>query len=462
MNQKLYQYFLDSIKDPAWAVDLDCKYIYANQSYKDFHTIKEGLVGKNFFEVVSKDLAELYLKDVKYVIKNRTHLNFEEEYNNRIFECRSFPLLDENDNMIGVCGVLLDITDKKLMENKLLYLSYTDSLTEVYNRACFEEKLDKLKIKNKLPIGLIMGDVNGLKLVNDTFGHVEGDKLLVQIAQVLKAVCEKEASVFRWGGDEFVMLLPESDEKKCEKIIKAIKMECSRRKHNSIELSMSMGFSIIESFEQDIDDVLKAAEEKVYKHKLLEQKSIFSGAINSLQESLEAKSFETKEHTSRMTKLVRKLGKNMKLGSSELDELEIATRLHDIGKIGIREEILLKPEKLTKEEYDIIKTHTEKGYRIVMASSGLESVAKTVLTHHERWDGEGYPLGLKKEEIPLTARIISVVDAFDAMTNNRIYRNALSKEVALDEIERLSGKQFDPEIAEIFLEMMETEFNKES
>lgn len=461
MNQKLHQYFLNSIKDPAWAVDLNNKYIYVNKAYEDFHSIKESIVGKSFFEVVSNDLAELYCRDVDYVIKNKTFLNLEEEYNNRIFECRSFPLLDENDNIIGVCGVLLDITDKKIMEKKLLYLSYTDSLTEVYNRACFEEKLEKLKTRNRLPIGLIMGDVNGLKLVNDTFGHVEGDELLIQIAQVLKTVCEKEASVFRWGGDEFVVLVPDSDEKKCEKIINDIKTECSRKKHNSIELSMSMGFAVIKSFEQDIDDVLKAAEEKVYKHKLLEQKSIFSGAINSLQESLEAKSFETKEHTSRMTKLVRKLGENMNLGSSELDELEIATRLHDIGKIGIREEILLKPEKLTKEEYDIIKTHTEKGYRIVMASSGLESVAKTVLTHHERWDGEGYPLGLKKKEIPLTARIISVVDAFDAMTNNRIYRNALSKQVALDEIQKLRGKQFDPEIAEIFLEMMETELNKE-
>lgn len=461
MNQKLHQYFLNSIKDPAWAVDLDCKYVYVNQAYKDFHKIQECIVGKKFFEVVSKDLAELYLRDVEYVVSNKTHLNFEEEYDNKIFECRSFPLLDEMDNIIGVCGVLLDITDKKLMENKLLYLSYTDSLTEVYNRACFEEKLDKLKIKNMIPIGLIMGDVNGLKLINDTFGHIEGDELLIQIAQVLKTVCQKEASIFRWGGDEFVVLIPDSDEKKCEKIINDIKLECTKRKHNSIELSMAMGFAIIESFEQDVDDVIKAAEEKVYKHKLLEQKSIFSGAINSLQESLEAKSFETKAHTSRMTKLVRKLGENMKLGSSELDELEIATRLHDIGKIGIREEILLKPEKLTNEEYDIIKTHTEKGYRIVMASSGLESVAKTVLTHHERWDGEGYPLGLKKQEIPLTARIISVVDAFDAMTNNRIYRNALSKQVALDEIERLRGKQFDPEIAGIFLEMMETELNIE-
>ena len=215
-----------------------------------------------------------------------------------------------------------------------------------------------------------------------------------------------------------------------------------------------MGFSIIENIGDDIDDLLKQAEEKVYKHKLLEQKSIFSGAINSLQESLEAKSFETKEHTQRMTKLVKQLGAKMNLSSALLDELEIATRLHDIGKIGIREEILLKPSRLTNEEYDIIKTHTEKGYRIVMASSGLESVAKTVLTHHERWDGNGYPLGLSKKEIPLTARIISVVDAFDAMTNNRIYRNALTKEDALNEIKRQQGKQFDPEISDIFLEMI--------
>lgn len=144
----------------------------------------------------------------------------------------------------------------------------------------------------------------------------------------------------------------------------------------------------------------------------------------------------------------------MKLSIAQLDELEIATRLHDIGKIGIGEDVLLKPGKLTDQEYQIIKTHTEKGYRIVMASSGLDSVAKTVLTHHERWDGKGYPLGLKRKEIPLSSRIISVVDAYDAMTNNRIYKNAIKKEDAIKEIENSKGTQFDPAIATLFVQMM--------
>lgn len=454
MNQRIYQYFLDSIKDPVWAVDLDYKYIYANEMYKEFHSIENDIIGKKLEAIIPESLSKIYIKEIKYVVKHKVQMKFEEAFKGKFFECRIFPILDEKNRVKAIGGIVIDITGKKIMEDRLLYLSYTDSLTKVYNRASFEDKLNELKNKDAFPIGVIMGDVNGLKLVNDTFGHVEGDELLIQIANVLKKVCKKGSSIFRWGGDEFVILIPKSGDLACEKTIAAIKKESSKRKHNSIELSMSMGFSIIENIGDDIDNLLKQAEEKVYKHKLLEQKSIFSGAINSLQESLEAKSFETKEHTQRMTKLVKQLGAKMNLSSALLDELEIATRLHDIGKIGIREEILLKPSRLTNEEYDIIKTHTEKGYRIVMASSGLESVAKTVLTHHERWDGNGYPLGLSKKEIPLTARIISVVDAFDAMTNNRIYRNALTKEDALNEIRRQQGKQFDPEISDIFLEMI--------
>lgn len=454
MNNSIHQYFLDNITDPVWVVDLNYKYIYANENYKEFHSLNKNILGEKLSDIIPQTFAKTYIKEIKSVIKNKKQMNFEEEFEGRAFECRTFPILDKKNKIKAIGGIIVDITEKKFIEDKLSYLSYTDSLTKVYNRASFEAKISDLKLKNRFPIGIIMGDVNGLKLVNDTFGHIEGDKLLVEIAEVLKSICKKETNVFRWGGDEFIVLMPKADEAVCEKTISNIRRAFTKRKRNAIELSMSMGFSVMEDVSEDIDEILKTAEEKVYKHKLLEQKSIFSGAINSLQETLEAKSFETKAHTQRMTRLVRKLGENMNLPSAELDELEIATRLHDIGKIGIREEILLKPGKLTDEEYRIIKTHTEKGYRIVMASSGLESVAKTVLTHHERWDGNGYPLGLSKKDIPLTARIISVVDAFDAMTNNRIYRSALSKQSALEEIVSQKGKQFDPEIVDIFLDMI--------
>ena len=147
-----------------------------------------------------------------------------------------------------------------------------------------------------------------------------------------------------------------------------------------------------------------------------------------------------------------KIGKYLGLEMSRIDELKIAADLHDIGKIGISEEILLKPGKLTEDEYKIIKTHSEKGYRIIKASSELKEVAESVLYHHERLDGRGYPIGLKGEEIPLLSRIISVCDSYDVMTSDRVYKKAMSKEDAIEELKRCSGTQFDPSLVKVFIE----------
>jgi len=461
-DRNLLQNVIDAIPEIIFLKDLDGRYQFINKTCKNFH----GNMGVN--QVIGKLDSELnldkeesfklmeidkkVLEDKKPIIVE-SHIKFN---GNRMMikESLKSPLINKDGEAVGIVGIARDITGKKALEEKLKYLSYTDTLTGIYNRASFEDKIEEMKNAEKLPIGVIMGDVNGLKLVNDTFGHIEGDKLLISISKVLKKICGDHGPIFRWGGDEFIVLLPNSDENRCQEFVMKIEKECASKNKGLIELSMSMGLSVFRNPNDDIDKILKAAEEKVYKHKLLEQKSILSGAINSLQESLEAKSLETKEHTQRMTKLVRKLGKKMKLSISDLDELEISTRLHDIGKIGIGEDILLKPGKLTDSEFQIIKTHTEKGYRIVMASSGLDSVAKTVLTHHERWDGKGYPLGLKQKEIPLSARIISIVDAYDAMTNNRIYRDAIKKEDAIKEIDNSKGSQFDPSIANLFVDMM--------
>ena len=196
-----------------------------------------------------------------------------------------------------------------------------------------------------------------------------------------------------------------------------------------------------------------------YLKKLVENKSIKNSIINSIKKNLEEKSFESNEHTKRVLKYAEGIGKRLKLKMSEMDELIITAKLHDIGKIGIDEHILKKTSDLTKEEYEIVKTHSEKGYRIINASSDLDNVAKCVLSHHERWDGKGYPLGLKGEEIPLISRIISVVDAYDVMTNDRPYRKALKHESAMEELERCSGTQFDPAIVKEFKIFMKNEKN---
>lgn len=222
-------------------------------------------------------------------------------------------------------------------------------------------------------------------------------------------------------------------------------------------MSISLGSSIKKSLEEDIYNNLKEAEEKLYRQKFLQEKSVRSSIIFSLNQSLHEKNVETEHHTQRLVDYACRIGKVLGFTTSQLDDLELVTKLHDIGKIGISEDILLKPGKLTEEEFEIIKTHTEKGYRILQASGELSHIAKGVLAHHERYDGRGYPLGLSKEEIPLISRIVNVVDSYDAMVSDRGYNKAKSKIEAIEEIKRCSAKQFDPKIAEIFIDILENE-----
>lgn len=345
------------------------------------------------------------------------------------------------------------------MEERLRYLSEIDILTGLYNRHSFEEKIKELNYEKYLPLGIIMGDVNGLKLVNDTLGHLEGDNLLKSISEILKEICNPNAYVFRWGGDEFIILVPNCNELKSEKIITSITKECEQAQYKFMQLSIALGEGMKHSLKEDIYECIRKVEEKVYRQKLLEKKSIKSSIMQSLKKSLEEKNMETNEHTQRVTQYALAIGRKLKLKISDLDELALVGSLHDIGKIAVNEEVLLKPGKLTKEEFEIMKTHTEKGYRIINAFSELGNVAKCVLTHHEKWDGSGYPLGLAEKEIPLMARIINVADSYDVMTSDRIYKKAMGEYEAIKELKRCSGSQFDPKIVECFIEYIQ---NKEA
>lgn len=300
-----------------------------------------------------------------------------------------------------------------------------------------------------------MGDVNGLKLVNDSFGHLKGDEFLKSIAEILTEVCMNKGDVFRWGGDEFIILLPNTDEQRCEKIVHEIRDRCKEIKYNGyFELSIALGETVMTSTKDEAYKFITEVEERVYRQKLLEKNSVRSSMMLSLKEGLEAKNMETEEHTERVEIYARAIGKKLELKTSQMDELLLAARLHDIGKIAIDEDILLKPGKLTKEEFEVMKTHAEKGYRIINAASELVNVAKCVLAHHERWDGGGYPLGIAGEKIPLFSRIISVADSFDVMTQERVYKKAMTKEEAVKELLRCSGTQFDPYIVKIFIDYL--------
>lgn len=355
-------------------------------------------------------------------------------------------------------GIVRDITEQKKIEEKLKFLSFHDNLTGLYNRAYFEEELKRLGTGRQLPLSVIIGDINGLKLINDAFGHTEGDKLLVEVAKILNRCSRKEDIVARTGGDEFCILLPQTSSEVTQTILNRINKACKEYKRKTDKetyyTSISLGYATKSIESEPFESILKVAEEFMYKRKLLERKSIHSSIISSIKTTVFEKSHETEEHAERMIKLSKVLGKALSLTDEQLTELELLSTLHDIGKISIDDHILSKSGKLTDKEWSEMKKHSEVGYRIAQAAPEIKHIADYILCHHEHWDGSGYPQGLIGEAIPLLSRITAVLDAYDTMIHDRPYRKAMPKEAALAEIMKNAGTQFDPNIARIFAEAL--------
>lgn len=361
------------------------------------------------------------------------------------------PIKDSDGNVQGVILVFRDVTEEKRRQDEIYYMSYYDSLTGLYNRRFFEEEIKRIDTERNLPISIIMGDCNGLKLTNDTFGHSEGDKLLKKAAEAIKSACRADDIAARWGGDEFIILLPKTEKEEAEAMVKKIKSICSNMKIDSINVSISFGYDTKQSIGEDIFKILKSAEDYMYKHKVVESNSMRGNIINTILNTLHEKNPREEKHSKRVSELCRRIGAAMELPEIEINKLKVCGLLHDIGKIAIEEKVLNKTERLTDQEWNEIKRHPDIGYRILSSSSEMVELAQYILSHHERFDGTGYPRGLKQEEIPLLSRIIAVADSYDAMTNERTYKEALDKDAAIEELIHNKGTQFDPYVVDIFI-----------
>lgn len=422
-----------------------------------------NLLGYNRFEeILHSTCWEIYINPVnKSEFTEILYRQGRIENSERVICNRSGKKITVLENIVGVFdkqnkltyiqGYMLDISQRKEAEEAIRYLSYHDKLTGLYNRLYFEEKLLRLDHPIYLPLSVIVIDVNGLKLVNDVLGHFKGDELLIQVAAAIKNCCRKEDVACRWGGDEYMVLLPATKASTANQICDRIKTCCENVVIQGLQVSASLGVMTKEHNNQDINEVLRLAEEKMYRNKLLQHTSNRNVVIRSLEKSLQSRSDETELHTQRLIQAVVQMGQYLRLSQSDLDELVLLAALHDIGKIAIPDYILNKPSALTDGEWVIMKKHSESGYRIAQSSPEMASVADTILYHHERWDGKGYPLGLQGRDIPLPSRILAIVDAYDVMTNGRPYKEKISSEMAIAELKRCAGTQFDPELVEAFI-----------
>ncbi len=350
---------------------------------------------------------------------------------------------------------LSDITERKKADEKICYLSFHDNLTGLYNRAYLEEEMKRLNTERQLPIGVIMVDLNGLKLVNDTYGHVAGDKMLNAAASVLQKSCRKEDIIARWGGDEFVILLPQIRKADESAVCERIKDKCRHVYVENVQLSMALGLSILDSMEKSLETTLNEAEGYMYQQKFAQVQSGRGYVLAALLKTLGKKSFETEAHEMNMQHVALKIAVKAGLSDSEQSRLKLLIKLHDIGKINLPKEILCKKEPLSDDEWQVIKKHPEMGYRIARATVEFAHMAEDILAHHERWDGRGYPHGVQGKEISLMARITSIADAYEVMANGRPYKKAMPEEKIIGELKRCSGTQFDPELVEILLSVLD-------
>lgn len=449
-----------------WTMEFVSEGCYELTGYQVEDLINDAKITYN--DIISPEFRDLSHAEWDRVLMNREQYRDEYEIITKTGERKwvlelGQGIYDEDGNVEALEGIIQDISAHKKQNLQILHLRERDYLTGLYNRNYMQEELKRLDQEEFWPLSVMICDIDGLRVINNAYGHEEGDYLIIKTSQLINNILRDDYVFGHNCGGEFMILMPNTDIDACDKLKSHIKKVIRGYNRNNkkalYNISITMGYSSKANKEQEIQAVTKEADENLRRRKMVNQNSSHSDIVSSIMATLYAKSQETEEHGQRLWELCLIIGDQLDLSQSELDDLQLLSKLHDIGKIGIGDYILNKPSKLSKEEWAIMKKHPEIGKQIVMTTPQLEHIADYILYHHERWDGTGYPKGLEGEAIPLASRILSIADAYDAMTNHRVYQEALSKEDAIREIEDNAGSQFDPYLSKLFVKILKEDKN---
>lgn len=464
-NKNQLQLILVSAAEAIYGIDMDGNCTFCNIScikmlgYND----QVELLGKNMHWQIHhtrRDGTPLPAQECDifkaFIQKQGTHVDDEvfwrTDGTSFDVEYYSYPQV-KNGEIIGAVVTFMDISDRKQKEAEIQYLGYHDTLTGLHNRRCFEEKRVKIDIPDNLPLSVIFADINGLKMTNDIFGHTAGDELIKKSSEILKLVCRQNDVVARIGGDEFIILLPKTTEENAERILARIKSGFMDARVAAIKCSISLGLDIKRSPDQSLDETMAYAENAMYKDKAMNRKSTNKDIIDTIIETLHTKNPREKQHSVAVSELCSKIGMALHLTETEISKLNRVGYLHNIGKV-VMDESSLSKDALSDEELEKIQQHSAAGYRILSLFDDTLDLAEYVYRHHERWDGTGFPKGMKGEQIPLLSRIITVVDTYNRVLNSQELPLEERKLAALKMIKEGAGTKFDPQIVKLFTKII--------
>ena len=399
----------------------------------------------------------------------------------------AFVVLTAEVALLGIAGIVAEFTlyrtERRLGQERkrvhsqwqqqraeLLEVASRDELTQLQNRRFYYERIStelEHAMSQKKPLSILMIDVDDLKAINDEFGHLVGDMVLRSFARILNGSSDERYVTARLGGDEFAVIMPGADRREAESFALRLWQTLAdtaicETEHASIYLGVSIGSSGYPWGGSTVEEITHWADTKLYANKL-ERKGFKQGrgdrrddrlaaaVVDVLSTALDVRDKMTHRHARRVARTAAAVARAMQLSNENVSEIEYAAALHDIGKIGVADSILRKAASLDEDEWKEMRRHCDLGYQILKGIDFFQNAAEIVYAHHEHFDGSGYPRGLVSEEIPLGARVFAVVDAYDAMTSRRPYRDAISRDAALIEIAAHSGTQFDPKVVQAFL-----------
>ncbi len=450
---------LNTLPDLIFKLDADGKILQCNHAMECFSLMDDvPLVGRNIKTIRPRQIGQHILAVVEEALAEGTD---KDEYityqDDTAYRCLKLRVMQDNDSDINkgksVLCSMVNVTPMNGREHNLISSHY-DDLTELYNLQGLQHAVKNMKERRMF---ILVGNIDGLKPINDTFGRHTGDQMIKVVAQEMKKHLMPNWALGRTSGDEFTVVMPNASLSQLEYYKQVVVHSLQERPvgEGKIKPLVTFGSSVQSEGVLGFEDGRQQAKADVYKNKINSRVTSTGSLIRGISQMLHEHGSETLEHCQRVANILKMMARQMDIRELDIQLLELLAFTHDIGKITIPRHILNKRASLTDHEWQLIRSHPEAGSRIAASSSELVPVANLIIHHHENWDGSGYPRGVKGRSIPLLSRMLQVADAYDVMTHDQCYKEALSREQAKEEIRRNVGRQFDPHSSEILLQVLQ-------